>query len=307
MAIDYVQYGSMETVVTINLKSAELLDGNGSWKSYPVEKVNVNASAETIFACINKGSLMCGPKGKVQYETADGSVFTINFDCPTSSPNVCNVEVSEASPWKIKGTVPKSGINNIYYSCIITQKDYNAVIDVPVSSVDIINEPKCNLVPVETILKCINGREYLKLKDIFAIDELPLEAKLWCAKSNLFLTPQSKSSLLRSYAKELFSQQLIDDEKSKLLLSEVINFNIDLSQGEISEKKKDLLKDNLNACNDIAYERNNVKLIDIMHILLETDLSYAWSWLVSIHTERQNKTEFKMRQENLVSFIGERL
>ncbi len=307
MAIDYKQYGRMKTSVVINLASAKLLDSYGSWETYPSEKVEVNSDSVTIFSCVNKGSLMCGPKGEVVYEAADGSRFTIAFDCPTSSPNVCNVSVSDASPWQIKGTVPPSGIDGIYYSCTITQKDYNAVIDVPVSSVAIINEPKCNLVSMVNILKHINDREYVKLKDVFAVDELPLEAKLWCAKSNLFLTPQSKSSLLRSYAKELFEELLVDDEKSKMLLDEAINFNIDLSQGEISEKKKELLQDKLNSCNDIAYESNNVKLLDIIHILLEIDLSYAWSRLVSMHTERSNKTEFKKRQENLISFIGERL
>lgn len=124
MAINYYQNGRLKTAVAVNLVDCAITDDWGSWSIQPSETVKVNTQLERIFQTVNRQSYMCGPEGRVRYEAADGSVFTICFDCPTSAPNKCNVSVGEGSPWKITGHVPSSGIDDINYDCTITQKSY---------------------------------------------------------------------------------------------------------------------------------------------------------------------------------------
>ena len=200
MAIDYIQIGNMKTVVKLNLAGAKLDTSGGNWKSTTVETVAGDGKGHDIFKCVNLKSYVCGSEGTVTYESSNGSVFTLHFDCPSSSANVCDAEVSDHSPFKISASVPAHGFN-ITYSWVILQREYNKILDLPVSSADFIAEPKCDLVPSDKIKEYIDGREKLTLKDVFAIKELPDRAKIWCATHPLFLNDQSKAVLTRELAK----------------------------------------------------------------------------------------------------------
>ena len=303
MATNYYQNGRLQTAVTVNLVDSAITDDWGSWSIHPSETVKANTQLERIFQTVNRQSYMCGPEGRVRYEAADGSVFTICFDCPTSAPNKCNVSVGEGSPWKITGHVPSSGIDDINYDCTITQKHYQEIIDVPVFVKDIIDAPKCGLVSEEEILGLASGRDRVRLRDVFIIESLPLEAKLWCARSPLFLTAQGKAALSRAFVQEIMGEQRENPAAGGPLLEAALLCNDRMAQGEYSASKiESLHADFTKELAGSGRSRGN-ELLCMVQSLLNPDFQAGWTSIVNLYVKRNMTEGLRERQQKVIDFI----
>lgn len=309
MAIDYYQTGKIKTVVKLNLTEMTLNTTGGHWKSTPLETVSGDSKEHDIFKCINKDSNISGPEGTVAYESSDGSRFTLHFDCPWNASNVCNAKVSENSPYKISGNVPPSGAD-ITYSWTITQKNFNQFLDPPVLSQDLISAPKCNLVPFDKILTYINGREFICLKDVFAIKELPHKAKIWCAKHPLFLTPQTKAILTRTLV-EKNAAAAVDAYGISDLTEAALMLNRNISQGELSQNKRENLHYQFQEVIPVTLSARTAKLDDmllcVIQALLNEDLAVGWAAAADAFLNEVNPNGMEERAEKLIRMIEERL
>ncbi len=306
MAIDRYQTGRLMTAVKVNLTYKNILDSWGSWYKEPMQEVDAGIGLNIIFECVNRASYACGPRGIVKYKSQDGSEFTIEFDCPTSSPNICNVSVSAGSPWTITGDVPAHGVD-IDYTCKIFQKAYNAVIDVPVSVIDILNAPKCNMIPESKIVEYADGREKVCLKDVFEIKDLPPEAKLWCAGNPLFLTDQGKAALSRRFVQEIVSEYQTDSFNVQRLIDDALIFNDNVARGEFSQSKRE------SVCGALADKRReNIseaesEILSMIYSLLTPNLSEGWSLLQHLYVKRYVAEGLSERQKTMLAFIEKNL
>lgn len=309
MAIDYFQTGNMNTVTKLNLTGTKLSTTGGSWKSKPVDTVQGDGQRHDIFKCVNEASNISGPEGTVTYESADGSVFTLHFDCPWNHSNVCDATVSEHSPFKISAGVPAHGAD-ITYSWTITQKDFKQLLDLPVSSVDFIAAPKCDLVPFRKILEYIDGRETICLKDVFAVEELPNKAKIWCATHSLFLTSQSKAILTRELAKRV-ANKINGVHRIDGLVEEALAYNEKLSQGDICRGQGDELTARMQslivpALSAEPMKQENVLLCVIQALVIE-DLSAGFKAAVAAYVNNANQNGLEDRTAEVAAIIGEKL
>jgi hypothetical protein len=307
MAVDYFQSGQIKTVVTVNLTGQRLNTSGGSWDVRPSAVVWSNASYVQAFKTVNVGSSICGPEGMVQYEAADGSVFTMEFDCPVSSKNVCNGTVSGGSPYKIESDVPRTGAD-IEYKWNISQKSYLDFVDAPIFSVDLIRSEKCDLVPTERVLKFIDNRTCLYLKDVFAIDELPAQAKIWCAVHDLFLTPQSKAILLRDLAQKAAGEFTSNFRNFSGVFDDALSYNLKVSAGTLSDIERERLRGALNACDTAADGvHRDTELLTVKEALLNHNLSEGWKTAVNAYISVERKEGAKERRDAVITLIKERL
>lgn len=309
MAIDYFQTGNLSTVTRLNLVGTELSTTGGSWKSTPVETVSGDGETKEIFKCVNKDSNISGPEGTVTYESADGSIFKLHFDCPWNHANVCDATVSEHSPFKISASVPAHGAD-ITYSWTITQKSYDQVLDLPVSSAEFIAAPKCDLVPFHKILEYIDGRETICLKDVFAVKELPVRAKIWCATHSLFLTSQSKAVFTRELAKRA-ADQINGVHEIDGLVEEALAYNEKLSQEDICRSQGAALADRMQslivpAMSADSMMQENV-LLCVIQALTNEDLSAGFKAAVAAYVNDRNQNGLEDRTAEVAAIIGEKL
>ena len=307
MATKYYQNGRLQTAVAVSLVKSEIKDSWGSWSISPSETVKANTRLDRIFQTVNRQSYMCGPKGQVCYEAADGSLFTIDFDCPTSAPNICNVSVGQASPWKIVGSVPPDGIDDINYDCTITQKKYDEIIDVPVLVKDIIDAPKCDMLSAEEILGLASERDRVRLQDVFMIGSLPAEAKLWCARSPLFLTAQGKAALSRSFVQKIIGEQHEKATARSSLLEAALIWNDNMAQGEYSASKiESLHADFAKELAGNSKSRGN-ELLCMVQSLLNPDFQAGWTSVVNLYVKRNMTEGLRERQQKVIDFIQRNL
>lgn len=160
-------------MVAVHRIAIVLDDEWGFWSSAPVEKVGPSDSKTPFFQ-----TDMLGPRGHVKYESADGALSTMSFDCPTSRASVCSGKMSPGTPYTIEAYVPSSGYS-IDYEWSIRRKSFS-FFDAPVFAEDLLAAEKCDLVTDERIVQAIDSRgAYLRVT--FAVADLPDEAKLSCA------------------------------------------------------------------------------------------------------------------------------
>lgn len=311
MAINYYQNGKLKTVVNVKRVKMKLGNTGGHWSVTPVGTVSKGDKEADIFQTINSDSNICGPEGWVDYQSLDGSVFYLHFDCPTVHNNVCDATVSENSPYVITGTVPAHGAD-IDYKWTITQAQFDRIIDVPVSAVDLLNTSRCDLVPVSKILKYIDGREYVSLKDVFACEKLHPEAKLWCAKHALFLTSQGKAELTRRLVEKAIKEADSDETKYlKGLIDRAMEFHIDLSKGNYCRDKNLELQ---NALQQETLKPGAVKgtnrsgsVVCILDALRDSDLEAGWRTAVDTYVNYYEKEGVEKRRNDVIQMIEDAL
>lgn len=259
---------------------------------------------KVFFQCINAGSLICGPKGHLEYEASDGSLFKLDFDCPIAKANYCGASVSENSPFQIKGDVAERGAD-ITYVWLITQKHHNEFVDMPVSTIDLLNAEKCNLLSLEQILKYIDNREYVRLKDVFEIKDMPVDAKLWCIKNNLFLTAQTKAIITRALADKIKDKFAANDATG--LYDRAYEYNLSISQNvyglpqgqELHSEVRNYLRNNINDTDGIS-EDISMAIIDA---LCNENLSKGCSNAIDLYTMSKEKNVTIQRKQEIISIV----
>ena len=198
MAKTYTQTGYLKTVVALRNTDAHLNHGN--WLSYPISSVSVGTDNNQIFVGDNEGVSTICSDGYVVYTAADGTEFRLDYNCTMSGKNDISMTIQKLSgPWAHGSIIATDGFNSCYYWEIIQTSDF---VDAPVFPEDILKAEKCNSISNEKILKYIDGRHCVYLKDCLAVNSLPAFAKVWCIQNPLFLTPASKALVLRNVSQE---------------------------------------------------------------------------------------------------------
>ena len=305
MSIDYYQKGKMKTVVTLNLIGESLNTSGGRYTMRPLEKVTVSDTHKDIFQCTNCGSSICGPEGHVEYESSDGSVFKLDFDCPVTKDNYCSGSVSKNSPFKISSSVQAGGAD-IDYTWTITQKDFNNFIDMPVSSIDLLNAEKCKLLSVGKILEYINNREFVCMKDVLAIKDMPMDAKLWCIKNDLFFTSQTKAIITRAIADKVKDQFAANEVSG--LFEQAYEHNIIISQGIHADNQgKELRSDIRSFLRSNVFNKNGVGAdmsLAVVDALCDENLAKGCSNAIDLYVASDDSDK---RKQEIVSIIEDLL
>lgn len=311
MAIDYIQKGKIKTVISLVLRGYNLDDSYGSFKTIPADSISKNSDFVMFFETINDASNLCGPKGHVVYRDAGEREFTMRFDCPTSDNNVCTAEMTAGdSSYTITGEVPKSG-HDIDYKWTIKQAKFNEFIDAPIFSKDLLNAPQCGLISKEKMLKYIDGRSCLYLKNVFEVRYLPTEAIIWCSVHDLFLTPQSKAILTRDLAQKAMRELSPSVRNRIILFDHLLTYHENISKGDIISSERERLLEKYSksseAVNSGQVCERDFELLDVIKTLMEDNLEDGWRTAVNTYVRRDKKDGVEERRKAVIELIEDRL
>jgi hypothetical protein len=302
MSTTYIQTGELKTVIALTNVDAHL--GHGSWKDYPVACVPKAADYTQIFRGENEGSSTICTDGYVVYAAADGTKFNLTWNCTMSGKNEISFSMDPLSgPWA-HGDVYATGRFNSSYYWEIIQKT-NTFVDAPVFAEDIVKAEKCSLTSQEDVEKYIDGRKCVYLKDCFADKHMRPYEKIWCAINPLFLTPISKSVLLRE-----LTESVVNETGSSAfgdLADKLLNYNLGMSDGRYSLSEASQLRAGLQK---ILEEENDLNIHTLMGVagsLLTKDLDRGWREGVHAYLSTQDKKELIRRQDRVIALVEEHL
>jgi hypothetical protein len=306
MSTTYKQTGELKTPVALTNTGAHLNHGN--WLTYPIGSVPVSTGYTQVFVGDNEGSSTICSDGYVTYQAADGTYFVLRYNCTMSGKNDISMDIQNLSgPWT-HGSVSATGGFDSTYSWEIVQKA--TFVDAPVFAEALLAAPKCSLVPRSKIWEYIDGRSCIYLRDCFAVEELPLRAKLWCAVNALFLTPMSKSVLLRDLAQLAVGELSAETRASLTEFDKFMAVNERLSKGDLLKTESDslgIVLDGICGKSETDGNLRDRELIGIVRSLLNQDLCKGWKNAVSSYISYATGDELGKRQNSLIGLIGKRL
>lgn len=306
MSTTYKQIGELKTPIALTNTGAHLNHGN--WLTYPIGSVPVSSGYTQIFVGDNEGSSTICSDGYVTYQAADGTYFVLRYNCTMSGKNDISIDIQNLSgPWTHGSVSASSGFDSTYSWEILQKATF---VDAPVFPEALMDAPKCNLVPRNKIWEYINGRSCIYLRDCFAIEDLQPRAKLWCAASPLFLTPASKSVLLRDLAQHAMNEMSSRSRASFTEFDKFMSVNEQLSKGDLLKSEAERLGGVLDGICGKEEMSNNLRdreLLCVMRSLLNNDLCKGWKNAVSTYISYAVDDELADRQNSLINLIGKRL
>jgi hypothetical protein len=298
MSTTYVQTGKLKTVIAVTNSGAHL--GHGNWKSYPVSSVPKNTDYTQIFLGDNEGSSTICTDGYVVYVAADGSKFTLSWNCTMSGKNEISFSADPlVGPWEHGEVYATGGFNSSYY-WEIAQKA-GTFIDAPVFAEDILKAERCHKTSQAEVEKYIDGRKCIYLRDCFENGRMRTHEKIWCVISPLFLTPISKSVLLRELAEHAVGK--MGTKSMGGLTDKLLSYNQGISEGKYSIAEATELRVGLQNVLTAEENADNNSLIGVASSLLTTDLEKGWREGVQSYLSTQDEEELIKRQNKLLDLV----
>lgn len=303
MSTTYTQTGELKTIVALTCTENHL--GHGNWKSFPIASVPASSKNYTqIFVGENEGSSTICTDGYVVYEAADGTKFKLSWNCTMSGKNDISMEIFNLSgPWQ-HGDIHYNGRFNSSYYWEIAQKPQTFV-DAPVFAKDILTAEKCRRTSQAQIEKYIDGRKCIYLKDCFSQKDMQPYEKLWCAINPLFLTPVSKSILLRELAEQVLQET--GSASLRNLSDKLFNYNQHMAEGKYALSKAADLRSKLTNMLKTENDPDNQTAIEICHCLLNSDLSKGWREGVYAYLGAKDEQNFGDRQNDVLKIVEKHL
>jgi hypothetical protein len=288
--------GKLSTVVAVKYTNGDTTQGK--WIDRPVSSAPIGVSQ--LFVAGNRDGNVAAAFGWASYISADGTVFTFNFEDPQYDDNNCWSSMNPVNgPYQLPiPQFPTSGKTWIV-TYFIAQSSQQPFFDAPVFPEDVLNASKCNLFPEKKVLKLIGDRKCLYLKDAFEEADLDPIYKIWCATHKLFLTPTSKALLSRDLAQLAIRELSPESVRFTNLINDALQANRDFAQGKIGTASLDCLREVLRET------ENGLKLVSIddarifglISELVNSDQHAGWSNAVSVYLQNANKVTVKKRMD----------
>jgi hypothetical protein len=297
--------GLLSTVVAVTYTNCQV--SQGKWLTKPGGSAPVGSSQ--LFVAGNRDSNAAAAFGWASYISADGTVFTFNFEDPQNDDNNCWSSMNPVNgPYQLPPPqYPNSGKTwTVTYS--IAQSSKQPFFDAPVFPEHLLNASKCDLFPEKKILKLIGDKKCLYLKDAFEENELDPVYKIWCATHKLFLTPSSKALLSRDLVQLAIRELSPESGRFNNLINDVLQANRDFAQGTVGitslERLKDVLTETENALKPASI--NDARIFCLVGELANTDQHAGWSNAVSVYLQSPNKVTMNKRIEAVRELIEKR-